>query len=112
MEWNKMENLRKSDNPLYNTGTIVNIPKKRNVHPTVKPLKLISYLVILGSRENDIVLDPFVGSGTTAISAKILNRNFIGIEINPDYVEIAKKRLANIPSRLETFTLFNKKNGR
>ena len=85
---------------------------KGNFHCTVKPLKLISYLVILGSRENDIVLDPFVGSGTTAISVKTLNRNFIGIEINPDYVEIAKKRLVNIPSRLETFTLFNKKDGR
>ena len=43
--------------------------------------------------ENDLILDPFIGSGTTAVACKQLDRNFIGIEINPDYVDIANKRL-------------------
>jgi len=67
---------------------------KKNIHPTVKPLKLFHYLITLGSREEDIVLDPFIGSGTIALACQQLNRNFIGIEINPEYVEIANKRLS------------------
>ena len=49
---------------------------------TVKPLKLMSYLVTLGSREGDVVLDPFVGSGTACIAAQALNRKWLGIEIS------------------------------
>ena len=64
----------------------------RNYHPTVKPLKLMSYLITLGSREGDIILDPFVGSGTTALACKLLNRKCIGIEISEDYCRIAVKR--------------------
>ena len=67
--------------------------KMKNVHPTVKPLALMSYLIILGSRANDIILDPFTGSGTTCIAARILNRKYIGIEINPEYAEIARARI-------------------
>ena len=62
-------------------------------HPTTKPLKLMSYLITLGSREGDIVLDPFMGSGTTGIACKLLNREFIGCEINKEYFEIARKRI-------------------
>ena len=67
----------------------------RNNHPTVKPLKLMSYLVTLGSREGDLVLDPFMGSGTTALACLALNRHFIGSELNKDYYEIAVKRIKN-----------------
>ncbi len=66
---------------------------KRNFHPTVKPIKLMSYLITLGSRSGDVVLDPFVGSGTTCLAAKILNRNYIGIEKEKEYYQIAVKRL-------------------
>jgi site-specific DNA-methyltransferase (adenine-specific) len=66
---------------------------KQNHHPTVKPLKLMSYLITMGSRENDIILDPFCGSGTTCIAAYQLNRKFIGIELQKEYVDIANKRL-------------------
>jgi len=68
---------------------------KGNSHPTVKPLKLMSYLVTLGSREGDIILDPFVGSGTTCIAAKMLNRKWFGIEWNFEYCQIASARLEN-----------------
>jgi DNA modification methylase len=65
---------------------------RANHHPTVKPIAIMSYLITLGSRPNDVVLDPFMGSGTTGIAAKILGRDFIGIEINPEYFEIARRR--------------------
>lgn len=66
---------------------------RKNNHPTVKPLKLMSYLVTLGSRKNDLILDPFIGSGTTARACKILGRRCIGFEIDPtQYSEIAAHR--------------------
>lgn len=66
----------------------------RNNHPTVKPLKLMSYLVTLGSRPGDVVLDPFSGSGTTLLAGRLLGRKVLGIEINEAYCEIAAHRLA------------------
>jgi len=74
--------------------------KHQNFHPTVKPLKLMSYLIMLGSREGDVILDPFLGSGTTAIAAKQLKRKYIGIEREQEYVEIAKARLKAEPDTL------------
>jgi site-specific DNA-methyltransferase (adenine-specific) len=68
----------------------------RNAHPTVKPLKLMQYLLTLGSRPGDTVLDPFLGSGTTAMAAKSLGRRIIGIEREREYFEIAKARVAAI----------------
>ena len=62
-------------------------------HATQKPLKVMSKPILLSSNENDIVFDPFLGSGTTAVAAKQLNRNFIGIEISEEYCEIARQRL-------------------
>lgn len=67
-----------------------------NKHPTVKPIKLMSYLITLGSRKGDIILDPFIGSGTTAIACKILNRRYLGFEISKEYVEIANARLSAV----------------
>lgn len=78
---------------LYNKNERPTETELRNYHPTVKSLKLMSYLITLGSRENDIILDLFAGSGTTCISAKLLNRQYIGFDINQEYVEIANKRL-------------------
>ena len=59
----------------------------------VKPIALMSYLITLGSREGDTILDPFAGSGTTCIAARILSRHYLGIEINPEYADIAKARI-------------------
>jgi len=72
----------------------------KNAHPTVKPLTLMSYLITLGSRKGDTVLDPFLGSGTTALAAKQLGRQYIGIEREKEYVEIAKARLKEIQTAL------------
>jgi len=67
-------------------------PRKNN-HPTVKPIKLMEYLIKLVSKENAIVLDPFLGSGTTAIACVKLNRRFIGIEKEAEYIKIAEARI-------------------
>jgi site-specific DNA-methyltransferase (adenine-specific) len=75
----------------------------KNIHPTVKPVRLMEHLIKLVTREGQIVLDPFVGSGTTCVAARMLNRRYIGIDLNPEYVEIAKRRLATIPKPLEVF---------
>lgn len=64
-------------------------------HPAVFPQKLAEDQVFSWSNENDVVLDPFMGSGTVGIACKKMNRNFIGIEIVKDYFEIAKNRIEN-----------------
>lgn len=74
----------------YKSKELIN----RNLLNTVqKPVKLIERLVKASSKENDVVLDPFAGVGTTFVACKGLNRNFIGFEINPKYVEICNKRI-------------------
>lgn len=62
-------------------------------HPTQKPEKLLAKLILASSREGDFVFDPFLGSGTTCVTAKKLNRRFSGVEIEADYCRIAVKRL-------------------
>lgn len=66
---------------------------ENTAHPTQKPEKLIAKLILASSNEGDLILDPFMGSGTTGVVAKKLKRNFIGIEQNPLYVAWGKKRL-------------------
>jgi site-specific DNA-methyltransferase (adenine-specific) len=67
--------------------------KNRQEHPTQKPEGLIERMVLASSEENDIVIDPFAGSGTTLRVCQQLNRNCIGIELNPEYVKLINKRL-------------------
>lgn len=76
----------------YNTLNFTKGPEKN--HPCPKPLSLWSFLVEKFSAQTETVLDPFVGSGTTLVSAKIHGRKAIGIEIEERYCEIAAKRLA------------------
>lgn len=67
---------------------------QENHHPTVKPVKLMEYLIKLITPQNGIVLDPFMGSGSTGIASKNLGFRFIGIEMEKEYCEIAQKRIA------------------
>lgn len=75
--------------------SIIDIPieTKDKLHPTQKPVALLEYLIKTYSQENDLVLDNCFGSGSTLVAAKNLNRQFIGIEIEEKYFNIAKKRL-------------------
>ena len=67
--------------------------KKKYKHPTIKPLNIIENLIINSSKESDVVLDCFMGTGTTGVACKKLNRMFVGIEINTEYFNNATKRI-------------------
>lgn len=73
---------------------------KKRVHPTQKPVELMEELIKIHSNENDIVLDPFMGSGSTGVAALNLGRKFIGIELDDKYFDIAKSRLEETKRRL------------
>lgn len=76
------------------TGSLTK-PSEKNFgkHPTQKPEYLLERIILASTQEGDTILDPFVGSGTTAVVAKKLNRQCIGIEKDDDYIELAKQRL-------------------
>jgi len=77
---------------LRNLWTIT-AKRHKTEHPTEKPEDLIERIVLLGSKENDLILDPFMGSGTTGVVAKKLKRRFVGIELDEKYFKIAKDRI-------------------
>jgi len=79
----------------------------RNIHPTVKPLTLMNYLVVLGSRKGDVVLEPFAGSGTTALACVSQERDYIAIEREEEYYEIAKARLDKVEQPLKMWEKFS-----
>ena len=78
-----------------NTIKVVSKKSDHGLHPTQKPIELLKALIELSTVENQLVLDPFCGSGSTLLAAYELKRNYIGIDNNENYVEIAKKRLAS-----------------
>lgn len=75
---------------------------RSNRHPTVKPISLMRWLVRLVTPEGGLVLDPFTGSGSTAIAAVLERRQFVGIEREPEYVDIARARIAHWAARADT----------
>ncbi len=80
-----------------NKRAVWNIPTSpfRGAHFAVYPRKLIETPIKAGCPEGGLVLDPFMGSGTTALVAEQFNRNWLGIELNPEYAELAQERLKN-----------------
>ena len=70
--------------------------KERVGYPTQKPIELLENILKIASKEGDIVLDPFLGSGTTAVTAKLLKRNFIGFDINSNAIGLAQLRLKEL----------------
>jgi site-specific DNA-methyltransferase (adenine-specific) len=74
----------------------INTTPLRDLHFATFPEKLVETPILACCPENGIVLDPFMGSGTTALVAKKLNRNYLGIELNPEYIEIAERRISQI----------------
>lgn len=77
--------------------------RERNFHPAQYPEKMIERIIKACSNEGDLVLDPFLGSGTTSVAAKKLNRNSIGFEINPTYIDNVRRRLSRSQKKLEQF---------
>lgn len=78
---------------LYETSLVSRTEKL--AHPTQKSLKLMQDLILVHTNPNDVVLDPFMGTGTTGIASLKNNRKFIGIELSPEYYEMAKNRIEN-----------------
>ena len=102
--------IKESGVPLYGTAatkrkyyvTPTNVKDKRKWgHPTIKPLNIVQNLIINSTQEGGVVLDPFMGSGTTAVACIRTGRNYIGFELNPEYHEVCRKRILN-----EDYNLF------
>jgi len=107
--WEKLQRVLKFDLPyeavsmvfnaqmgLTDVWTDIDFYKEERYHPTQKPLNLIQRLILASSDEGMIVVDPFVGSGSTAVAAKSLKRKYLGIELDPKYSEITLIRLENL----------------
>ncbi|MGH6865014.1 MAG: site-specific DNA-methyltransferase [Methyloceanibacter sp.] len=90
--------------PICSGGERLKQEGGRKTHPTQKPESLLHRVILASSRLGDMVLDPFLGSGTTAVAAKRLGRNFVGIEREPSYAKAAKERLAALKP-LDTVSL-------
>ena len=73
---------------------------KNPKHPTQKPVKILKHIIKIASNPNDVVLDMFMGVGSTGVAAKMLDRRFIGIEIDEEYFNAAKKRIYNTKSEI------------
>ncbi len=96
-DWEEGEHGKYRDTYPSNIWSDISIPfwsmPENTDHPTQKPEKLIAKLILASSREGDLVFDPFLGSGTTSVTAKKLGRRYLGIEIDPFYAAAAEKRL-------------------
>ena len=77
--------------------------KEKRYHTTQKPVRLIERLIIASSNEGMIVLDPFIGAGSTALACVNLSRNYIGIDIDEDYVKVTKQRVKEVQNTLSLF---------
>src|SRR5699024_3730646 len=78
---------------VWNIPNLVGRKKERVGHPTQKPIKLINRIVEMSTNKGEIVLDPFMGSGTTGVACLNTNRNFIGFELDKGYFDIANERI-------------------
>ena len=83
----------------YYISAINKVDKDLYDHPTIKPLEMVKNHILNSTKENDVVLDCFMGSGTTAVACKELGRNYIGFELNPKYWQIAVDRLNGITQK-------------
>jgi site-specific DNA-methyltransferase (adenine-specific) len=96
-DWEKQNNGSFRLTHPSNIWTDITVPfwsmSENTEHPTQKPEKLLAKIILASSKEGDIVFDPFLGSGTTAVVAKKLSRKFVGIELDTKFASIASKRL-------------------
>ena len=92
---------------VWSISRLHRIHSERADHPTQKPLEVIDRMILASCPPNGLVFDPFMGSGTTAVSAKRNGRNYVGFELNPAYCQIAEQRLA-MPCNAELNFLFDK----
>lgn len=99
-----LNRLPQSDNNIYNRVRKVNqVSPANKLHPTQKPLELVEPLIALNTNVGDVVLDPFMGSGTTIIAACKLGRKYLGFELEEKYYNIANKRVKEYNQQLKLF---------
>jgi site-specific DNA-methyltransferase (adenine-specific) len=87
-----VEEERKIDN-VWEISAPPPVEKHFGKHPTQKPVELLKRIILASSREGDLVLDPFCGSSTTGVAAVLLNRKYVGIDLEEEYLQLSKKRL-------------------
>ena len=95
-EKDKIKNPGKQMRSVWWLPTTPANEKKLGYHPTQKPLSLLERIILTASKEGDLILDPFCGSGTTGVAAVKNNRNFVGIDISEEYLELAKNRIKEV----------------
>lgn len=89
-------NNNKQMKDVWTTSLTKPSEKKCGKHPTQKPLEILDKIILASTKENDLILDPFCGSSTTGISAVRLNRRYIGIDNEKEYIELSKRRYKEI----------------
>lgn len=100
----KLKVPNKQMRSVWSIPTPTNQEKEFGKHPTQKPLALLKRIIIASTKENDIILDPFNGSGTTGVACKLIGaRKYIGIDINRDYLELSKKRYEKLLNQSNLF---------
>jgi site-specific DNA-methyltransferase (adenine-specific) len=95
----KKINLGKQMKDVWRLPAIAPWEKKFGKHPTQKPLSLLTRIILASTKEGDIILDPFTGSSSTGIAANLLNRNFVGIDSNEDFLNLSIKRYDQIQNK-------------
>ena len=93
-KWVFNRKSEKYDRPEYRYPIVAG--KEKTTHPTQKPVSLMKEIIEKHSYEHDVILDPFMGSGSTGVACQNTNRNFIGFELDETYFNIAKERLENL----------------
>jgi len=111
--WNnpkdKLKNKDKQMRSVWSIPLMSKNEKEFGKHPTQKPLELLNRIIFSSSNEGDCILDPFVGSGTTGIVCNVLNRKFIGIDTNREYLDLAIKRFKDKTKKNLLFSSETKK---
>lgn len=79
--------------------------KEERIHPTQKPLPVIEWILNKFTKEGDTVLDPFMGSGTTAVACHKLKRNYIGFELDKEYYDLSMQRISDVRNQISVFDL-------
>ncbi|BDH64568.1 DNA-methyltransferase [Enterococcus faecalis] len=97
----KKINGNKQMKDVWTTTTIKKSEKKYGNHPTQKPIDIIERMILASTNEDSIILDPFIGSGTTLLAAKMLNRKSIGIDVEKEYINLANKRIKGLKTSEE-----------
>ena len=87
----------------WNSKERISLENGKIAHAAQKPIRLLRRIILASTNENDRILDPFLGTGTTSVAAKELNRKSIGIEMNPDYAKVALDRINDVKKIKEDF---------